>query len=242
MELIHDHLVALYGEALGNATLAELRARLFPASETQREPRVSAGERAALSARDALLITYGDQLRAADRAPLRTLAEFCDQHLRGVVSGVHLLPFYPHSSDDGFSVVDYRQVNPALGTWDDVAHLGRHFRLMFDGVINHISAQSAWFRAFLRDEAKYRDYFVVVRDAPDLSQVVRPRALPLLTEFTTPSGVNKVWTTFSADQIDLNYANPAVLLDIVDVLLFYVAHGAEFIGLEIGRASCRERV
>jgi sucrose phosphorylase len=181
---------------------------------------------------DAILITYGDQLREADHAPLRTLAEFTAEHLRGVVSGIHLLPFYPYSSDDGFSVIDYKAVNPALGDWDGVARVGQHFRLMFDGVINHISAQSAWFQAFLRDDPKYRDYFIVVKGEPDLSSVVRPRTLPLLTEFTTPSGAKKVWTTFSADQIDLNYANPDVLLDIVDVLLFYVAHGAELIRLD----------
>jgi sucrose phosphorylase len=180
----------------------------------------------------AILITYGDQLREPDRAPLRTLAEFADTHLRGVVSGVHLLPFYPYSSDDGFSVIDYKQVDFALGTWDDVTRVGQHFYLMFDGVINHISAQSEWFKAFLRDDPKYRDYFIVVEGDPDLSQVVRPRTLPLLIEFTTPTGAKKVWTTFSADQIDLNYANPAVLLDIVDVLLFYVAHGAELIRLD----------
>ena len=129
-------------------------------------------------------------------------------------------------------MIDYRSVDPALGDWGDVERIGRHFRLMFDGVINHISAQSKWFKAFLCDEASYRDYFIVVNDDPALSRVVRPRALPLLTEVSTTAGVKKVWTTFSADQIDLNYANPNVLLDIVDVLLFYVAHGAEFIRLD----------
>jgi sucrose phosphorylase len=123
-------------------------------------------------------------------------------------------------------------VDPALGTWDDVARIGHNFHLMFDAVINHISAQSAWFKAFLRDDPKYRDYFIVVDGDPDLSQVVRPRALPLLTEVTPPSSVKKVWTTFSADQIDLNYANPDVLLDIIEVLLFYVTHGAELIRLD----------
>ena len=185
-----------------------------------------------MRSRDAILITYGDQLHEPERAPLHSLAEFCEQQLRGVISGIHLLPFYPYSSDDGFSVIDYKQVNPALGKWDDVARFEQHFRLMFDGVINHISAQSAWFKAFLCDDPLYRDYFIVVEGDPDLSQVVRPRALPLLTEFATPSGVKKVWTTFSADQIDLNYANPDVLQDMIDVLLFYAAHGAEFIRLD----------
>jgi glycosidase len=225
VDVIRDHLIALYGEPLGTATFEKLRARLIPSLENRGREHAGAWV-------GAILITYGDQLRESDRAPLRTLAEFCDQHLRGVVDGIHLLPFYPYSSDDGFSVIDYKQVNPALGTWDDVARVGQHFRLMFDGVINHISAQSEWFTAFLRDDPKYRDYFIVVEGDPDLSQVVRPRALPLLTEFTTPSGVKKVWTTFSADQIDLNYANPDVLLDIIDVLLFYVEQGAELIRLD----------
>jgi sucrose phosphorylase len=239
---LQAHLTALYGERRGAATFEKLRVRLstlppLPKSNNASRSltevlREGGREVRSLSARDAILITYGDQLREPDRAPLSTLADFCDQHLRGVVSGVHLLPFYPYSSDDGFSVIDYQQVDPALGDWDDVARLGQNFRLMFDGVINHISAQSEWFAAFLRDDPKYRAYFIVVEGEPDLSQVVRPRALPLLTEFTTPSGLKRVWTTFSVDQIDLNYANPDVLLDMIDVLLFYVAHGAEMMRLD----------
>ncbi len=190
------------------------------------------GRKIALSERDALLITYGDQVTALDEAPLRTLAHVCDERLQGLVNGVHILPFYPWTSDDGFSVVDYRAIDPALGTWDDVRALGRRFRLMFDGVINHISASSAWFQGFLRDDPRYRDYFVVVAGDPDLSQVVRPRALPLLTPFQTAAGEKKVWTTFSANQIDLNAGNPDVLLEIVDVLLGYADDGADFIRLD----------
>jgi glucosylglycerate phosphorylase len=224
------HLTALYGEAGGAAAHAALWALL------ERYPRrpapVVAGGRLPLSERDALLITYGDQVRRAGEPPLRTLAEFCERHLRGVVSGVHLLPFYPYTSDDGFSVVDYQAVDPALGDWDDVAAVGRHFRLMFDAVINHISASSEWFQAFLRDEPRYRDFFITVEGEPDLSQVVRPRALPLLTPFETATGTKQVWTTFSADQVDLNYANPQVLLAVLDTILFYAAHGADFVRLD----------
>lgn len=232
MEIMRDQLRALYGETVGDATFEKLTSPFGPLGEAPRRgsrfKKHKSGEELAVRS---ILITYGDQLREADRAPLRTLAEFCDTHLRGVVDGIHLLPFYPYSSDDGFSVIDYKAVNPALGDWDDVARVGQNFRLMFDGVINHISAQSEWFAAFLRDDPNCA-YFIVVEGDPDLSQVVRPRALPLLTEFTTPSGVKKVWTTFSADQIDLNYANPDVLLNIVDVLLFYAQHGAELIRLD----------
>lgn len=181
---------------------------------------------------DAILITYGDQFREPGRPPLQTLHAFLNAHLRDALSGVHILPCFPYSSDDGFSVIDYRQVDPALGDWNDVAALGRDCRLMFDFVANHVSRQSAWFQAFLRDEAPYRDYFLVVDPTTDLTQVVRPRTLPLLTPVETVNGTRHVWTTFSDDQIDLNYANPQVLLEMTDVLLGYVARGAQIVRLD----------
>jgi sucrose phosphorylase len=194
--------------------------------------RIPAPADASLSEHDAILITYGDQVQAADLPPLQTLAEFCETHLRGAVSGIHILPFFPWSSDDGFSVKDHRRVDPALGDWQDVERLGRSFRLMFDGVINHASAQGKWFGSFLRGQAPYRDYFLTVGGDVDLSKVVRPRALPLLTEFQTASGPRRVWTTFSADQADLDFHNPDVLLEIFDILLMYAARGAQFIRLD----------
>jgi glycosidase len=232
-------LVALYRDSEGQATysrlmrlLGEYRPRLASGDGDSAPSGDGTNRPANLTERDAILITYGDQVREPGEPPLRTLARFCQAHLAGLVSGVHVLPFFPYSSDDGFAVIDYRTVDAPLGTWEDVARLGASFRLMFDAVLNHVSAESAWFRAFLRDDPAYRDYFIVVPEGTDLSQVVRPRALPLTTRVTTPSGEKAVWTTFSADQIDLNYSNPAVLLEIVDTLLFYVARGAEFIRLD----------
>jgi glycosidase len=185
-----------------------------------------------LSEQDALLITYADQVREPGRAPLATLADFTRAHLADVVSGVHLLPFYPWSSDDGFSVKDFFAVDPASGDWPDIERFRPDFDLMFDAVFNHMSAQSEWFQKFVADEPAFRDFFVTVTGNPDLSQVVRPRALPLLTEFSTARGPEKVWTTFSADQVDLNFKNPAVLLATLRALLFYVHHGAKFIRLD----------
>jgi sucrose phosphorylase len=184
-----------------------------------------------LTERDSILITYGDQVQTQNEKPLQTLDKFCKKYLTDVVSGIHILPFYPWTSDDGFSVVDYRLIDPALGDWGDVSTM-QSFRLMFDGVINHISSQSEWFQGFLHDDPRYRDYFITLAGEPDLSQVVRPRALPLLTTFETPSDEKKVWTTFSADQIDLNFKNPEVLLEILDILLMYIERGATFIRLD----------
>ncbi len=184
------------------------------------------------SQRDALLITYADQVREPGLPPLRTLASFCQRHLAGRVSGVHILPFYPWTSDDGFSVKDYFAVAPEYGSWDDIAAFRPDFDLMMDAVFNHMSSKSAWFEHFCQDDPAFRNFFVTVAGSPDLSQVVRPRALPLLTAFPTARGIEKVWTTFSDDQVDLNAANPKVLLALLDALLFYAAKGARFIRLD----------
>jgi len=229
---IRDLLRFLYGRTEGDRAWDALAPRLdaFRRAHPHLQQAPPISER--LTERDAILITYGDQFREPGRPPLRTLADFLERHLGDAISGVHLLPFFPYSSDDGFSVIDYRRVDPALGGWEDIHRLGERYRLMFDAVINHISRQSAWFQAYLRGEAPYRGYFIEVAPETDLHAVVRPRALPLLTPVETIHGTRYVWTTFSADQIDLNYANPAVLLEIVDLLLFYVAHGAEIIRLD----------
>ena len=181
---------------------------------------------------DAILITYGDMVSEEGERPLTTLHQFLTMHARDIINTVHILPFYPYSSDDGFSVIDYTQVDPDLGNWDDVRALRQEFKLMFDAVINHISQESAWYQAFLRDEAPYTDYFTVVDPSEDLTAVFRPRILPLLTPAQTPSGLKHVWTTFSADQIDLNYASVDLLLEILRVLLIYVQQGADMIRLD----------
>ena len=181
---------------------------------------------------DVILITYGDQFLEAGQQPLCSLHKFLDDNLGDVISSVHILPFYPYSSDDGFAVIDYRRVDSKLGGWDDIRGLSQHYALMFDAVINHISRQSEWFKAYRSDKMPYKEYFITVDPKEDLSMVVRPRALPLLTPVKTNSGLRHVWTTFSDDQIDLNYSQPLVLLEIIDLLLYYVARGASLIRLD----------
>jgi len=229
--VFRKHLEPLYGAATAAAVAGRVsdlldrwRPRL-PCPSAQRE-------RLKLTQRDALLITYADQVRQTGEQPLKALAECCARHLKGIVSGIHLLPFYPWSSDDGFSVKDYFAVEPSYGTWEDIARLGADFDLMFDAVFNHVSAQGEWFQRFLVDDPRYADFFIAAADNPDLSQVARPRALPLLTELCTAAGLKRVWTTFSADQVDLNFRNPDVLLAVLEALLFYVSQGARFIRLD----------
>lgn len=229
-ELLTNQLRALYGSRAQRAA-PQLFALLDEAGQQIRGQRVGV-QLSPLSEQDVLLITYADQVRSAGELPLRTLARFAETHLRGIISGIHILPFYPWSSDDGFAVKDFFAVDPAYGTWAEITALSRRFDLMFDAVLNHMSAQSDWFRRFLNDEPAYRDFFVTVSGDPCLTAVIRPRALPLLTAFQGAARPRKVWTTFSSDQVDLNYANPDVLLAAVRVLLFYVAQGARFIRLD----------
>jgi sucrose phosphorylase len=184
------------------------------------------------SEQDALLITYADSLLAPDEKPLHTLKRFLDQHAVGVLSGVHILPFYPWTSDDGFAVLDYSSVNEALGSWEDVGAIAADFDLMADLVINHCSSRSPWFENFLRDEAPGRDYFFTVPPDIDLSAVVRPRTSPLLREVETARGTQYVWCTFSHDQVDLDFRNPEVLLQFVGILRLYLDQGVRIFRLD----------
>jgi sucrose phosphorylase len=182
--------------------------------------------------RDNVLITYGDMIHAPQNGHLATLQRFLSQRLRDTIRIVHLLPFFPYSSDEGFSVIDYLKVNPALGGWADVHAIGADFDLMFDLVLNHCSSRCPWFDCYMSGIAPFRDYFIEVERGTDLGTVVRPRTSPLLTPVQTPAGERCVWTTFSADQIDLDFANQDVLFEFLDILLSYVRHGARIIRLD----------
>ena len=188
--------------------------------------------RAPWSERDAVLISYADSLSDGRGPPLAALRRFLATHAAGAFSTVHLLPFFPSSSDDGFSVVHFRTVDPAAGTWADVRALGEDHALMFDLVLNHASRQSGWFHDFDNGIAPARDYFIPADPAADLSAVVRPRTHPLLTPVAAQGAIRHLWTTFSADQLDLNYANPDLLFEILDILLFYVSQGARILRLD----------
>ncbi|MCG9789346.1 sugar phosphorylase [Vibrio mediterranei] len=181
---------------------------------------------------DIMLITYGDSIKKQGEAPLHTLREFLNDNAADVLSAVHILPCYPYTSDDGFSVVDYWKINPELGDWQDVQSLSNSYDLMFDGVINHISKSSDWFQGYLKGEEQYREFFTEANPNRDYSSVTRPRALPLLTTFETAHGTKHIWTTFSEDQIDLNFRCPEVFQKIAELLLFYAQQGASFIRLD----------
>ena len=187
-----------------------------------------------LTARDVVLITYADMVKSSseEQSPLGALKEFCTARLKGAVSAIHILPFYPWTSDDGFSVVDYREVSPDYGTWDDVSKLGEEFELMFDLVLNHCSSKSPWFKEYVSGVEPGLNYIMEGNPKTDLSMVVRPRSTSLLTPYQTRKGERHVWTTFSADQVDLDWTSPDLLFEFLDIILYYVSIGCKILRLD----------
>ncbi len=186
----------------------------------------------AIDHKDAYLIAYGDSFKRDGEMPLETMDSFNKDYLKDIISEIHILPHFPFSSDDGFSVIDYEKVNPEFGTWEMINKISDNSNLMFDYVINHISSESDWFKSFLNNDPDFADYFVEQEDW-DYSNVVRPRTSPLFHEFKTASGeTKKIWTTFSEDQIDLNFKSLKVLEESVRILLEYVKHGMSSIRLD----------
>lgn len=181
---------------------------------------------------DAICITYGDSLTADDERPLATLRRFAVERLDGLVSTIHVLPFFPSSSDFGFSVIDYHAVAHQLGDWGDIKALAKDFDLMVDLILNHTSAESAWFQQFLAGELPGSEFFMTADPNGDYSSVVRPRAKPLLHEVDTADGLKNLWCTFSSDQVDLDFSNPDVLLEHLRIVDRYLAAGARFLRLD----------
>lgn len=241
----HDRLFSrlsfIYGEAVARAYMPELLRILEvyyahkPREMIEKEKDFVHQER--FTEEDVIIITYGDLLQGKDSSPLATLARFCDTYLEGTINTLHILPFFPYSSDRGFSIVDFESVDPNLGTWADIEDLESRYQLMFDGVINHVSSKSRWFQEFLNGNLYYWDFFIHFTSPADLTpaqrrMIFRPRTSDILTEFQTINGPAHVWTTFSRDQIDLNYSNPDVLMRVIEILLMYVRHGADIIRLD----------
>ncbi|WP_251548935.1 alpha-amylase family glycosyl hydrolase [Neobacillus muris] len=186
----------------------------------------------ALSEENIYLITYGDSIYQQGRPTLETLHTFLKEHAGKSITDVHLLPMFPYTSDDGFSVTDYRTIHPDLGEWGQIQQLAADYRLMFDFVANHCSKSSEWFQEYVNGNSKYEEYFIPKDPAFDASIVVRPRTSPLFHEYSGENGVKTAWTTFSEDQVDLNFKHFPVLLEMTDILLEYAYHGGTSIRLD----------
>lgn len=238
---IMDRLKLLYGEEAANRCMPEVE-RLLKAHYAHKPPEMLEKEKNydpvnRFSEADMALITYGDIVRGGGRTPLSTLHDFINTHSQGAINTLHILPFFPYSSDRGFAVIDFKRVDPKLGSWDDIREKKARYDLMFDAVLNHVSSRSEIFREFLKGNPRYKDFFITY-DSPgeltpeQLKLIFRPRTSDILSRFDTIEGPKWVWTTFSNDQIDLNFHNPNVFLNILGGILFYVRRGADILRLD----------
>jgi sucrose phosphorylase len=220
-------LTRIYGDREGELALERIKPLIerFPVQKSDKE--------GYFSQEDVVLITYGDSLLGKGQVPLVTFHDFANTYLKDAISTVHFLPFFPWSSDDGFSVKDFSTINPELGSWEEVVAIGGDFQLMFDYVVNHFSSKGQWFENYLAGKEGYVDFAMEVNPSTDLSQVTRPRALPLLSEYKKHDGSTvHLWTTFSADQIDFNFRSLDVLEKMIEVLLLYAQKGATILRLD----------
>ncbi len=225
---IIDHLQKLYPDA----DHQQLCSRIVELMDYQNHMHCPQAHSNLWSEQDMVTITYGDSIKKTDEPPLLTLHEFLNKQLKDVCNTVHILPFYPYSSDDGFSVINYSEVNQSLGDWSHISEIAEDFSLMADLVINHCSSRSLWFDNFKQGKQPGADYFITLDADTDLSQVVRPRTSPLLRETETLQGKRHVWCTFSHDQVDLDFSNPELLLEFVKIIKLYLDKGVKLFRLD----------
>jgi len=225
---IQQHVTKIYGED----NSAELTDNILKVSKLDTEKVAQVPIENKWSEQDTYVITYADSIQREGEAPLKTLHRFLNTELKNTISSVHVLPFYPYSSDDGFSVIDYKAVKQEHGTWDDIKALKEDYTVMADLVINHCSVQSEWFKNFKQGKSPGKGYFATGSNYDDITKVVRPRSTPLLTEVKTVDGTEQVWCTFGPDQVDLDFANPQVLLEMIDIVRFYLDSGIRVFRLD----------
>lgn len=225
---IKEHLAIIYPDLASGALARELMAEMSMGRNVQQPiPFHNNWDQS-----DTILITYGNTIQEPGELPLHSLRRFLNKHLKEYISAVHILPFFPFSSDDGFAVMDYLSVNPALGEWEDIEAISKDYKLMADLVINHMSSRSLWFDNFLKRQDPGKDYFVEGDPSHDYSAVVRPRNSPLLSAVETADGTRHVWCTFSEDQVDLNFQNPRVLVEFVRIIRDYLNHGVSLFRMD----------
>ena len=183
------------------------------------------------SQKSSFLITYADSIKSENDSPLLVLNQFLQKYIDSIDS-IHILPFMPSSSDSGFSVIDYYKIDGKLGDWKDLNLISKNKNIMIDIVLNHASKSSKWFANFLKGSGQGHDFFKVVKDWNGIAQIERPRSSELFQKIQTVDGEKNVWCTFSHDQIDLDFSNPAVLLEFLKIIKFYIKKNIKIFRLD----------
>lgn len=232
LERVVHLLESIYGDLPLETSIEEIAQRLLSAMDLAPTALAPKAHVNLWDQRDIAMITYGDTVLVDDEQPLHSLRQFMDDYLSGLITAVHVLPFFPWTSDDGFAVLDYSSVNEGLGSWEDIQGLSARYRLMSDLVINHCSSRSAWFENFKADVDPGRDYFMTASPDDNLDDVVRPRTSPLLMPVETAAGLKHVWCTFSHDQVDFDFRNPKVLEEFLRIIRQHLDNGVRIFRLD----------
>ena len=191
---IYEKLKILYGEKKAKNSYKEIRRllKVYYAHKTSEmlDWEEDFDKKNRFSEKDAILITYGDLINENNQPPLETLSEISQKYFKSAFNTIHILPFFPYSSDRGFAILDFEEVDPKLGNWEDILDLKQDFRLMFDGVFNHVSSKCRWFQEYLNQNEEYLDFFTVFTTTKKISSdhlnlIVRPRTSDILTDFDT---------------------------------------------------------
>jgi len=185
-----------------------------------------------ISEKTTLVICYGDSVYSEKNKSIRVFKNFFQKKLKNYFNTIHFLPFYPSSSDSGFAVKDHYKIDSKLGNWFDIKSFSKKSDIMADMVINHSSARGLWFKNFLKAKRPGKDYFLTVDSKFNTSKVVRPRDHKLLKKIDIFNKTDYLWRTFSPDQLDLNFKNPAVLLRFIKIMINLINHGVTIFRLD----------
>tara|TARA_A100001388_G_scaffold84819_1_gene61170 strand:+ start:1023 stop:2753 length:1731 start_codon:yes stop_codon:yes gene_type:complete len=184
------------------------------------------------SEKDVLLITYADSIIKKNQKNLITLSNFLTKYCKEFTY-VHILPFFPFSSDDGFAVEDYKKIKKEHGSWNDLKKITKSFKIMVDLVINHCSSRNRLFKNFLENKDPGKEFFISSQKKfPTSKKIVRPRSSDLSKKVLINGKDNYVWCTFGHDQVDFNFKNPSVLIYFFEIIKFYLDQNIKALRLD----------
>lgn len=186
-----------------------------------------------------MLITYADSLGKN----LNEMEEIIDTYYKEAIGSIHILPFFPSSGDRGFAPLCYDKVDEKFGTFEDLRRIGGKYNLMYDFMVNHISAASNFYQDFKqrKEASPYKNMFIRYKEfwkdqEPTPAQVDKiykrkPKA-PYVDLTFADGSCEKIWCTFSEEQIDLDVKKEITKKFIQDTVVFMCENGASTIRLD----------
>ncbi len=214
-EKIFNDVNAIYSYILNESEIKKLSNKILKLIEKKKRKK-----KYNINEKDILLISYADTIRLKNKKSFLVLKDFLDTYIKKKINIIHILPFYPSTSDGGFAVTDFFKVDNSHGNWSDLRKLSSNYRVMSDIILNHASSKSTWFKRFLENHGVGKDFFLTVDKEFNTRHIVRARSHKLLQKFETKNGNKLVWCTFSRDQVDFNFKNPKVLIAFIKLIIF----------------------